>query len=249
MKRGNLHFWNRKNSKEIVQGDFREHWKSVYGELLAKGLPHEKIEPYATYAPWRADPEFLALVDNLADSTLVDIYRLYELWELAIQVKDLPGDVLEVGVWRGGTGALLGRRLKNKTVFLADTFTGVVGSTQFDTSYEDGEHADTSLELVKNFLASMNISNCQLLQGIFPTETGHLMPNSLSFIHIDVDVFQSAKDIWDYSVNALSSGGIVVFDDYGFSSTDGVSKLVNQLDKSNFTFLYNLNGHAILIKR
>jgi O-methyltransferase len=38
-------------------------------------------------------------------NTFVDVYRLYELWQVLEQVAHLDGDILEVGVWRGGQAA------------------------------------------------------------------------------------------------------------------------------------------------
>ena len=42
-----------------------------------------------------------------------------------------------------------------------------------------------------------------------------------------------------------------MFDDYGFSGCEGVTKYVNELRESNrdLFFIHNLNGHAILIKQ
>jgi O-methyltransferase len=40
-----------------------------------------------------------------------------------------------------------------------------------------------------------------------------------------------------------------VFDDYGFATCDGVTKLVNErMGQMNATAIYNLNGHAIVVK-
>ena len=47
------------------------------------------------------------LAKQIKQNTLVDVYRCYELWSLAVRCAELPGDTLEVGTWRGGTGALL----------------------------------------------------------------------------------------------------------------------------------------------
>ena len=42
----------------------------------------------------------------------------------------------------------------------------------------------------------------------------------------------------------------MVFDDYGFSGCEGVTKFVNELRvNSQLFFIHNLNGHAIFVKR
>ena len=48
----------------------------------------------------------------------------------------------------------------------------------------------------------------------------------------------------------LVPGGIVVFDDYGFYACGGVTRMVNDLvDEPDKLVIYNVNGHALVIKR
>lgn len=43
--------------------------------------------------------------------------------------------------------------------------------------------------------------------------------------------------------------GIIIFDDYDFSTTTGITQYCNDLiDTRKFIFIHNLNGHAIFIK-
>jgi O-methyltransferase len=216
-------------------------------------ISHHRVLPHATYSPWLLDEAFQAVYQRIKSNTLVDIYRCYELFTLGLQMRTVPGDYLEVGVWRGGTGALLASAVSsdhNKHVFLADTFTGVVKAGIDDTVYVGGEHADTSVNLVKDLLKSLNLSNCTLLQGIFPDETGKYLKGKLALLHCDVDVYSSARGVVEWGIPFLSQGGAIVFDDYGFSGCEGVTRLVNELRAdSQFIFIHNLNGHAILIKR
>ena len=217
--------------------------------------PQSVLVSRATYSPWYADKGFMRVFDAVRSSTLVDIYRCHELWTLIEQIVDVPGEVLEVGVWKGGTGALISRRLgdleSNKRVFLCDTFAGVVKSSSKDTLYRGGEHADTSEQEVLGLLAALDVSNrAELLKGIFPEQTGgRLEQSSFAFCHIDVDSYLSAKDIFDWIAPRLSLHGIVVFDDYGFWGCEGVSCLVEELAaRRDFIVLRNLNGHAVFIK-
>ena len=72
-------------------------------------LLHTRLHPDASYAPWLSDAEFLNVYERIRSFTLVDIYRCYELWTLARQCNGVEGAILEVGVWRGGTGCLLAK--------------------------------------------------------------------------------------------------------------------------------------------
>src|SRR5262249_9344039 len=77
-------------------------------------LRYSGIFTQSTYAPWNGDAEFQSVFSIVRSHTLVDEYRSYELWTLCKQLEALdPGDILEIGVWRGGTGCLLGVGNKN----------------------------------------------------------------------------------------------------------------------------------------
>src|SRR5690349_3423118 len=78
------------------------------------GIAHQHILPRATLAPWFNDESFLTIFAKVQQHTLVDIYRCYELWTLARQIAHVPGVVLEVGVWRGGTGAILAEAVREQ---------------------------------------------------------------------------------------------------------------------------------------
>lgn len=213
---------------------------------------HSKIVPGATLSPWLADTKFMNVYNRVKANTLVDIFRCYELWALVRQSVRVDGDILEVGVWRGGTGALLAKAIQDrsdKKVFLADTFTGVVKAGENDTLYLGGEHSDTSVEVVNDLLRSLDVVNTEILKGIFPDETEAAVPGKIAFLHCDVDVYTSTRDIVSWALPRLSIGSIMVFDDYGFYGCDGETKFCDEFRQDrNFIFIHNLNGHAVFIK-
>lgn len=218
------------------------------GEII-----HQRVMPMATYSPWLSDPEFINIFNGIVPNhTLVDKYRCFELWMLGKQMRGVEGDLLEVGVWRGGTGAVLAKSVlgSGKKVYLADTFTGVVKAGERDTRYVGGEHADTSRQLVEDLLKGFGLENTVILEGIFPDDTAHEVGGKIAMLHCDVDVYQSAKDVVDWVLPRLSQGGVIVFDDYGFTSCEGVTRLVNEYRaRPEFMFFHNLNGHGILYKK
>ncbi len=217
---------------------------------------YEPVTPLATYAPWSADPEFELAFRTIRPNTLVDMYRCWELWTLLEQTAALNGGILEVGVWRGGTGALLGTKAKlcgiSDPVYLCDTFEGVVKAGSNDPRYTGGEHSDTSQRMVEELLGKLSLDNVRILQGIFPDATGHLIPESAGFrfCHIDVDVYQSAKEVFRWVWPRMAEGGIVVFDDYGFFTCEGIATFVDQelRKQPGLVVLHNLNGHAVVVK-
>lgn len=226
----------------------------VVPRLSVRG--HEWISPSATYAPWTLDEPFRRVHELVRDSTLVDVYRCYELWSLVEQAAKLDrGDLLEVGVWRGGTGALIAKQAERcglqDEVYLCDTFSGVVKAGSQDTAYAGGEHADTTRASVERLLQTVGVANATILEGTFPEAAPSALENEVfRFCHIDVDVYQSAVDILDWVWDRLVVGGMVVYDDYGFSTCSGITAHVEeQRYLDDRLVFHNLNGHAVIIKR
>jgi O-methyltransferase len=242
--------------KRLILGVIRKCGYEIFKVPTATRNEHQTIISLASYAPWNLDRVFAEAYEQCRSNTLVDIYRCYEIWSTVAEAAKLEqGDLIEVGVWRGGTGALIAaqsaRLTSSAQVFLCDTFTGVVKTGAEDTIYEDGMHADTTPQIVKQLLDRLGLTNTLMLQGIFPEQTaGPIRDRRFRFCHIDVDVYQSAKDVCEWLWPRLVSGGLVVFDDYGMRGTEGVQRFVNQWRvRDDLTFLYNLNGHAVFIKK
>ena len=216
---------------------------------------HEKVLPLATYSPWNKDIDFLRVMQMILSFTLVDIYRCYELWTLVEQSAKLGhGDVIEIGVWKGGTGVLIGQKAKLCNIpckiYLCDTFKGVVKAGSLDVAYKGGEHADTSREIVEGLIQNAGLDNIKILEGVFPDETGDAVQDAkFRLCHIDVDVYQSAHDIVNWIWDRMVPGGIIVYDDYGFPTCSGVTRHVEeQIPLKDRLVFQNLNGHAVIVK-
>jgi len=230
-----------------------EELASIELTQLKDGYHHEQILPKATYAPWRSDRTFMDIYNKISKNTLIDIYRLYELYVLAGSLQAKEGDFLEVGVWKGGSAVVLGsqsERVANCKLWLADTFSGVPTSTSsYDTLYRGGEHSDTSVDEVKNILSDCGIERFEILKGRFPQEVSSALENQkFRFVHIDVDTYESAAQVFKWVWPRMAIGGVVIFDDYGFWGCEGVAAIVNELREQGYFVVHNLNGHAILPK-
>jgi O-methyltransferase len=217
---------------------------------------HELIVPMtSTYSPWYDDAEFRRVYDAIAGCTFVDQYKCYELWEQLGQMGHLHGDVLEVGVWRGGTGVLMSRRCQqlglDAEVFLADTFAGVAKASEADPWYSGGEHADTSPAIVQALADRLGVK-VHLLVGTFPEDTADAVASRrFRFVHVDVDVYNSARDVLTWAWDRLEVGGLVVWDDYGAFECEGVATLGRELFAAGMTngrLFHNVNGHLLLLK-
>jgi O-methyltransferase len=189
------------------------------------------------------------------DFTLVDELRCYELYKLVEQASKLDqGSYLEVGVWRGGTGAISAKKAKDcgssETIHLCDTFAGVVKAGATDSIYRGGEHSDTTPDIVERLLKRVGVDNVRMHTGVFPDQTGAELQNErFRFCHVDVDVYQSAEDIMHWIWKRMVHGGIIVYDDYGFKCCDGITRHVEEQSAAKDRIvIHNVNGHGIVVK-
>lgn len=247
------------NIKESLYTFVKQHFDRFgYDFIMAKSAKkhagHELVLPVATYAPWVQDKAFQKVYSIIKSSTLLDVYRCYELWQLVAEAQKVKGAFIEIGVLRGGSGALIASRMRGlglkRTLYLCDTFDGIVKAGTRDTTFKNGDLVHDSVVSVKRLMHTVHVSNTVILKGIFPDQTQHrLKDRTFSFCHIDVDVYQSAKDIVAWVWPKLSVGGMLVFDDYGFHACSGITEYVNELrSKNDRVIIHNLNGHAIVIK-
>jgi O-methyltransferase len=230
--------------------DLLDRLRQTRFSTLKEGYSHAQIVPHTSYAPWLDNTAFLALYEQIRQHTLVDLYRCYELYCLAQQTRALNGDIVEIGVWRGGTAALLACASSNQTAHLFDTFTGVAkADPKFDTLYAGGEHADTDESIVRDLFARVG-AHCTINRGIFPDDTLAALPSRIALAHIDVDTYQSVKQSFEAIWSRVPTRGVVVFDDYAAFGCEGASQAINEIanEHGDGMFVYNLNGHALMIK-
>lgn len=230
---------------------------SLRSGVLQRLQAHAPVRPGETFSPWLTDVDFMETVAAIQGSTLVDHYRLWELWSLVAETACLPGAILEVGAWRGGTGSLMARRMQlmgqAAPIYLCDTFYGVIKASEHDNWYAGGEHADATRDQVDALIERVvpGATRVQVLAGIFPDETGAQVADSqFRLVHIDVDTYYSAQHVLDFVWPRMPVGGVVVYDDYGCAECGGVVMHVEeQRGKADRLVVHNMNGHALLIKR
>ncbi|KKK80144.1 hypothetical protein LCGC14_2826420 [marine sediment metagenome] len=215
------------------------------------------IRVQATYNPWNENKQFTETYNKIKNNTTLDKARLYTLWELTKQVKNMEGSIIEIGCWKGGSGAIIAKSAEQakikETIYLIDTFKGCVKITNKDKYYKGGEHSDATKEEVEKLAKETQLNKIKVLQGIFPEETEKEIKSfKFRLAHIDVDTYQSAKDTTNYILPKLVKGGIMIYDDYGFMGTQGVTEYIKELkakEKEAVLLIYNLNGQGIIIKR
>ncbi len=147
-------------------------------------------------------------------------------WTLQFQNRtELPGDLLELGVYRGKSAVLMGRHLRPDEVLTAcDLFDDVGSHAAVDPTESRFFRRDLPgrAEFERNWLA-FHPALPRIVQGPTSEITRHLAPGSVRFAHIDAGHTYAAvrEDIASCRL-LLRLGGIVVFDDWRKAGTPGV---------------------------
>lgn len=192
---------------------------------LVVAIHYWRTRPTRPAPLWNHDQGFKGIISQIP-LTLVDRTRLYMLYQLAKYASRLPGDVAEVGVYRGGTARLLARALSPKTVHLFDTFAGMPPVDDSVDSHRQGDFSDTSLAAVQRNLAGCK--NVCFYKGLFPDTAAPTESRKFCFVHVDVDIYTSVRDCCSFFYPKLEKDGVIVFDDYGFPSCMGARKAVDE---------------------
>ena len=149
--------------------------------------------------------------------------RLRRLQGYAMECVDVPGAVAEVGVYRGGSAAVLAHIFgTERRMLLYDTFTGLPESGEYDGDHlKQGQFDDVSIDDVRKL-----IPHAQIIVGEFDEQ---LVPNlGFAFVHIDVDLFEPTFDALDAFWPKLMPGGRIVVDDAGNERTPGATCAVER---------------------
>jgi O-methyltransferase len=200
--------------------------------LAAHGQPVPDAHLYQPlYAPWEGQTEFDALYREVQPWTLVSRDRCYMLLKTLQQALRLEGDIVECGVFRGGTALLEAKTLQNhgaagRTLHLFDSFAGMPQTTGGVDRFEQGDFATTSAEAVARRLAPFPF--VQMHVGFIPDTFRNLALHRVAWAHIDVDLYQSVQDCIEFLYPRLSPGGFLLFDDYGFPSCAGARRAVDE---------------------
>jgi len=209
-----------------------------------------------TFHPWR-DRTFRASYNEIANRTLLTRESAWTLSVLVRQALLCEGDFLEAGVYRGGTARLIRNILTSsqrqesgslRHLHLFDTFEGM---PEVDTSrdmHRSQDFIDTNLESVSAFVGAEDWIHYH--KGIIPETFASLGSLRLAFAHVDVDIYKSVLDCCEFIYPRLSSGGILLFDDYGAPSCPGARAAVDRFFSGKPEVLLVLHtGQAIVFRR
>jgi hypothetical protein len=228
--------------------------KGMTGHVLVRADSFENLQKKAKRKPGR--PKAAAKPKDLPpdyDDPAKEIIRAVQPWTMTgpdkmfaliqtvryIARHRIPGDVVECGVWRGGSmqavaRTLLAARDTSRDLHLFDTYEGMPPPSERDTRRRDER---TAAELLaaespedSKVWAVATLEDVQ--QGFgqvgYPSERVHFVkgkvedtipehaPEQISILRLDTDWYESTKHELEHLYPRLSSGGVLLLDDYGY---------------------------------
>lgn len=183
------------------------------------------------------------LISNIKNETEMVLTdpEAYLLYSLAEKTNKIEGDMAEVGVYKGGSAKLLRATNDKKILHLFDTFEGLPETSEFDNEkqFQKGNYHGTFDE-VKHYLQDCN--NLKFYKGYFPDTAVGMEDTSFSFVHLDVDLYESTKSALEFFYPKMTQGGIIISHDY--TSAPGVKKAFDEFVKDKTEIVLETYGSS-----
>ena len=217
------------------------------------------------------DKNLINLVNKYSMTPKIRIYNLLQSLR-HLKHKNVKGDYVECGVWKGGNLILFKKFLENekvieevKSIYGFDTFEGMTEPDENDFQItnkikaKDLFKTDTNksshlwgickIDDVKNNLSKnlKDIDNINLIKG--PVEQTlsikENIPDCISLLRLDTDFYISTKKELEVLYERVSPGGIIIIDDYGHWA--GSKKAVDEFFKNKYVWMHYVDYACRLI--
>jgi hypothetical protein len=215
------------------------HLTRLIGSVLVAG--YRFVWPQLDW--WKNGPfnDYLAQFGELKGMNTQRRWALYQLQRLTASV---PGDTAECGVYTGaGSYSILkvneASGLK-KTHMVFDSFAGLSDPSVEDGAHWEGGDLSCSLEIVKENLHEFD--DVLYFKGWIPTRFAEVAGRRFSFVHIDVDLYEPTRNSFAFLYERLNPGGIIVRDDYGFSTCPGATRAIDEHLEDKKEKMISLSG-------
>lgn len=206
-----------------------------------------------------------AAIRKVAGYTMTGHERMVALHRAVeyLETNKIEGDIVECGVWRGGSTMLVANCLKEcgneeRNLFLFDTYEGMVEPSDLDVSF-DKQKADgllqqvdknedggnniwcyASIEDVQANLKTTGYNSAKLhfikgkVEDTIPTDK----IQKIALLRLDTDWYESTKHELEHLYDKLVTGGVLIIDDYGH--WQGAKKAVDEfIRKRNLKLFLN----------
>lgn len=189
--------------------------------------------------PLDFDDADIELCTRVAPYTLTTPPRIYALARSVEYVarNEIPGAIVECGVWRGGSVmavalTLLRLGVSDRDLYLFDTFEGMTAPGAEDVKHTGEPAADlladpvageeikaaAPLEDVRSTLLGLGYPRERILfvQGPVEETLPGAAPAEIALLRLDTDWYASTKHELVHLYPRLSRGGVLIVDDYAY---------------------------------
>jgi hypothetical protein len=186
------------------------------------------------------EPEFAELHERCAPFTMTSRERMYALWQAInhVTAAKVPGDIVECGVWRGGSTLLAAMTLARRgdaerRLWLFDTFEGMAEPGPMDAVGASGEdpravwsasqtddHNTWCYASLDDVTANMTLSGLAserftFVKGKVEDTIPASIPGPIAVLRLDTDWYESTRHELHHLFPLLQPGGVLIIDDYG----------------------------------
>ncbi len=188
------------------------------------------------------EPFHIEIIEKVRPYTMTSAERLFALIEAVKYVikYQVPGDIVECGVWKGGSMMAIAETLKklgvtNRQLYLYDTFAGMTAPTEADKAQNEQSAADllmkdamhkkesvvwafSTLDEVQKNLALIDYpaQHIHFIEGDVLQTIPAVAPKEIALLRLDTDWYESTKHEMEHLYPNLSNKGVLIIDDYGF---------------------------------
>ena len=179
---------------------------------------------------FRSTEDNSSLYNKYAEYTMVGKDRFFESLSLSERIAEIPGSIVEAGVWKGGMLAALAElHGSSRSYFAYDSFQGLPEAQSIDGErakrYQSDRHAANYFDncaAEENFIMDLflKLPGCDLriVKGWFSDtlrETTNL-PNQIALLRMDADWYESTMQIMEFLYPRVVRGGVIIIDDYDY---------------------------------
>ena len=234
----------------------------LYGKIRSYIISRREIRHFLEENPGQESQYFASLVRQVKPRyAILSTEKLLNLFYSVKEINSnkIKGDIVECGVWNGGSSAVMAASHYynqdspvDRNIWLLDSFQGLPPPGEKDGSIERDRYFDGwnkgQIEKVKEVFSKMNLSldNVNIVPGWFDITLESTKIRDIALLHVDCDWHDSVESVLDKLYDKVVPGGTIVIDDY--LTWPGCKKAVldhlnkNNLDESNLTRVGNSNA-------
>lgn len=194
-----------------------------------------------------SDERFVDAAEKTLDGQIERsvVWRTHVLTWAAYTCLKLPGDFVECGCYRGITAEAISEYITldetGKSFYIYDVFMNP------PNTHGMPEHSKDLYDQVKERLKPYK--NLIVTKGLVPDVLHEISPESISFMHIDMNSVAAELGALEVLFDRVVKGGIIILDDYGWSAYHAQKEAEDQfMEKRGYKIVELPTGQGMMIK-